>query len=116
MPEWGIKHWSSAPNTYRRVTDSPQWARDYRNDYDSLHGQILSALMTNYGNDPNGKGAWNHPPLFEYMDRFVSHVGPSDYQSEFANVIAFPIRPFVLVILFAAVPCKLFPLLSKTTV
>ncbi len=63
MPEWGIVH-AAAPQR-----DNPSWQAEYRGlvGYSST-GFTLAARLIGL------KEAWNHDPLFAYMDRYMEET------------------------------------------
>ena len=59
-PEWGIRH-ASDPSR-----DDPSWGARYRWIGSTMVGHALAARLT-----PGAMEAWNWPPFFSYVDRYV---------------------------------------------
>ena len=59
-PEWGIRH-ASDPSR-----DDPSWGARYRWIGSAMVGHALAARLT-----PGAMEAWNWPPFFSYVDRYV---------------------------------------------
>ena len=72
VPEWGIKHTSTAQ------FDNPDWSAVYRDVV--FHGSYGTALFAHL--TPGMKAAWNHNAHFDYFDR-VRRISGSDAGTPF---------------------------------
>ena len=67
LPEWGIRH------TDDPWADNLNWGATYRDiNNQSYPGWVLAALIMGQ------RTAWNHEPLFDYIDRSTSIIDPDN--------------------------------------
>jgi hypothetical protein len=66
MPEWGAKH------TRQPSRDDRRWGAQYRWVGSGFMHHALAAHLTD-----GAVEAWNHPPFFAYLDRYVRKGSPS---------------------------------------